>query len=156
MVNATSRSAVLRRPQSGTPPEESLGDTFRTELVGDEALLTMGQTSGGHRLLCGTLLRAQIATYSRLGHIISFSDEYVMRKIKTAGYTGRLPNIWCRCLRCGCLAHLLDWCVAVDLAGDRLKVDRRWANRKTAPIDRRFMAECQGSDVARDSLLLLD
>lgn len=156
MLNDSSRAAALRRPQGGTPPEPLSEDQALNQLVGDIALIDLGQQSASHAVLCGVLLRVQIRTYRRHGHIISYSDEYTMRRIRNAAKTGRLPHIYCRCLRCGCLALLLDWCVAVDLADDPVMPARRFAALSHRPVDDKFYHACEGSKIAENGLLLMD
>lgn len=156
MLDERSRSAALRRPQGGTPPNPLSEEWGEDELVGDEALLQLGQQSATHAALCGPLLRTQIQVYKRLRHIISFNDEYTMRRIRNAARTGRLPNIYCRCMRCGCLAHIIDWFAAVNLADEPTMADRRWPTGRSRPATNRFFTHCEGSVIAEEGLLLMD
>jgi len=150
------RSAALRRPQSGTPRQAILESGPGDELVGDESLLAIGLHSAGAAVLCGVLLRAQIQTYKRTRHVISLSDEYSMRRIRNAARTGRMPNIYARCLRCGCVALLIDWCAAGDLAQNDLMVSRRWPEGHRHPVSREFYSRCTGNEKAREALFLLE
>lgn len=156
MFHDSSRSAVLRRPQSGTPGPVSEHQIKRDALVGDAALLDLAVLSPAHSVLCGLLLRAQISTYRCTGHIISYADEYAMRKIRNHARRGTVPTMYCRCMRCGCLALLFDWLVACDLAADPLMAERRWPPGKRQVVDRSFFAECAGEDKMREALLLTD
>jgi hypothetical protein len=156
MLDESSRSAALRRPQSGTPPTISLGVPVRTELVGDANLAYEGLRSPGAMVLCGLLLRVQIRTYKRTGHIISYADEYVMRKIRNHAKRATLPNCYARCMRCNCPALLIDWCAAVELADDPLMASRRFDPAGHIPVDKAFFAECKGNEKAQEASILLD
>lgn len=156
MLDGTSRSAALRRPQGGTPPTPLSENAPADELVGDQALVWLGLQSATHAALCGTLLRAQIRTYKRTRHIISFQDEYSMRRIRNAARTGRLPAIYCRCMRCGCIALLIDWCAAADLADDPTMPTRRWPDGKRQPVSDAFFRPCTGSELMQEELFWTD
>ncbi len=96
-----------------------------TELVGDHYLALMlmpGDPASGP---AAKLLRAQILTYNRTGHLIGMSEELPKRRISEAAKQGRLPRIYLRCLRCGTPAWLNDWIVGAELVfeerNDRLR-----------------------------------
>ncbi len=150
------RSAALRRPQSGTPRQGVSEDDGQEQLVGDEALILLGLQSPCHAALCGVLLRTQIQTYKATRHIISYSDEYSMRRIRNAAKTGRLPNIYCRCMRCGCLALLLDWAVAVYQIDMPLQQPGRPGVGVRIPTNNDFRGRCTGNEIAEEGLLLTE
>lgn len=154
MLDDSSRSAALRRPQSGTPEPPSSKADGRTDLVGDFFLLDLGWESPQAAVLCAVLLKVQIGTYRATGHIISFADEYARRRIRTHSRRRFIPKMYCRCMRCGCLALLIDWCVARDLADDPLMAGRRFPAGGRQPVSTEFYKECTGGDKARDWLLL--
>jgi hypothetical protein len=150
------RPAVLRRPQSGTPRwfEEGVGSG--SILLVDQKLIELGLQSRGHRALCKLLLDAQASCFGSTGHIISYADEYIMRRIRRGGGDSKVPNVYARCMRCGCLALLLDWCAAASLALGYVDFGHLYPDGARHPVDNSFWHPCNGSRIAADGMLLLD
>jgi hypothetical protein len=83
-----------------------------TELVCDIWLARAASASGSSGHAARTLLRAQVLTYNRTGHLLALNDELPRRRITRALPYGGLPRIYVRCLRCGCTAELQAWIAA--------------------------------------------
>lgn len=148
------RPTALRWPQSGTPAT-LMEDDRRAQMVGDARLLDLALESPGANLLAGILLRCQLATYRRRGHILSYSDEYVWRRLRTARSGCRLPNVYVRCMRCGCAALLLDWCIATHMDTEPLRPPGRRRGR-SEQISGEYLGQCGGHELAASALLLTE
>ncbi len=85
------------------------------ELVGDHYLALMLMPGSPASRVAATLLRAQILTYNRTGHLIGMSEELPKRRICEAAKHGTIPRIYLRCLRCGIPAWLNDWIAGAEL-----------------------------------------
>jgi hypothetical protein len=156
VLEESSSPGALHRAQSATVVSNVLKDTSQDQLVGDDHLLLLGLRSAGHKELCRVLLRTQIKTYKTTRHIICYADEYVYRSIRNAGKTGRLPNIYCRCMRCGCIALLLDWVVASYSLGHYKDMPKVRVRKQHDPLDHQFQEPCPGNEKAQEAAFLMD
>src|SRR6266849_9420076 len=86
-----------------------------TRLIGDYYLTTMLIPGTLPAVPAAKLLRAQILTYNRTGHLIGMSEELPKRRICEAAKHGTIPRIYLRCLRCGIPAWLNDWIAGAEL-----------------------------------------
>lgn len=121
-------------------------------MVGDPWLLTLAQGSDPERKIGTRLLRLQILTGNRTGHILDLSSEYVRRKIRQASRYGSMSGVMVRCIRCGWQAKLTDWDTAIQLAPavkERLLLA---AVGSKHPEDWAYMRDCPGEEYARDIL----
>lgn len=135
------RSAAQADHVPFTPPHPQ---PLRTELVGDANLIELAGVRPQLDWVIGILLRVQFSTYRRTGHIISYADEYVWRRIKMFNRYATLPNIHCRCIRCNCRALLLDWYCALDWQHPELIAKIKARQSLSDPVSDAYRSECQG------------
>jgi hypothetical protein len=94
-----------------------------TELICDIWLARAASHHGEPGVAARMLLRTQILTHNRTGHLLAFNDELPRRRIQKALQYGGLPRIYVRCLRCGCTAELQAWIAAAPkLREERIAV----------------------------------
>lgn len=86
-----------------------------TELMADIWVATLAAQQGRPGAAARVLLRTQVLTFNRTGHMLAFNDELPRRRIQQAVARSGLPRIYVRCLRCGCTAWLQEWIKAAPL-----------------------------------------
>jgi hypothetical protein len=155
MLDDSTRSAGLRRPETGTPASDEDPLESSMPFVADCSLLTLGLRSPSGQELARLLLKVQVRTYGATGHIICYADEFVARAIKRGVSNHRIPMIYCRCMRCGCLALLYSWIAAADRYDRPLQVGRRYNAYIKDPSSTLFCEPCAGDTAARDALEIL-
>jgi len=102
------------------------------------------------------LLRAQILTYHRTGHMIGMSEELPKRRICEAAKHGRLPRIYLRCTRCAAHAWLQDWLHGAELI-DADRADRIAQLSVLGRLDRAgFLQPCTGQEYLKNMAILAD
>jgi hypothetical protein len=150
------RSTVLRGPQGGTPSDgdDSLG--MLMPVIVDRALLDMRLARRDSKDVVLLLAKVQYRAFASTGHILSYADEYVWRKIKRSIEIGRIPTIYVRCMRCGCLAHFAHWAIAVDYLDAPLLPGRRLTSSAPEPTNPIYRDRCKGDIEAAGLLSLLE
>jgi len=127
-----------------------------TELVGDHYLALMLMPGDPASRPAARLLRAQILTYNRTGHIIGMSEELPKRRICEAAKRGTIPRIYLRCLRCGAPAWLNDWIAGAELAFEE-RSDRLCQLEALGKGDlSQFLRRCTGAEYLESVANLAD
>jgi hypothetical protein len=155
MLTETGGDPALRAPQGGSPPSGDDSTRGGMDLVGDIQLVAFGMKDARAKAVAHLLLRVQTRTWAVHHHILSLSDDFVSRKIKEMCRTGKILPIYCRCLRCGCLATLSHWIQAVDWESSPLIPGRRFVGSDDRVIDSDFGHPCKGNDWITEALDLL-
>ena len=125
-----------------------------TELIADAWLADWASTQGREGTAARRLLRAQILTYNRTGHLLALNDEYVRRRVVHSARYGQTPRLWVRCLRCGWQANLNDWCKAAEFSGQaRAELILRMYDANQ-PERSAFLRACPGEQYLRDMAVL--
>jgi hypothetical protein len=83
------------------------------DLIADSWIMDLAERSEEHHQLAGVLLKVQLDTFRKTGHLLDYSQEYVHRRFQTNPYVLQLRNVYVRCLRCGCVQRLVYWIEAV-------------------------------------------
>ena len=124
-------------------------------IISDAWLLELSRESEGARQIARVLLTAQITAFTQTGHILDLSQELPHQRIRERALHGMLWRGYCRCLRCGNIALLADWCSVGALSPEArqtaIALTPKKARKQVAYLD-----ACPGENVAVDIGTLLD
>lgn len=121
-------------------------------ISGEQWLLELHDSSTVAAPVATSLLRCQILTSARRGHVLVFGYEYTRRLISRQAQRGCIAHVWIACQRCFCQARLSDWVrvswweeAACQSAATGLR-----AKGLTAEV--LYLQPCPGDEYARDIL----
>lgn len=125
------------------------------ELIADSWFMELGELSDGHALMAGVLLKTQLDTFRKTGHLLDFSQEYVRRKLTSTTSVLRLGNMYCRCLRCGCRQRLAYWMEAVifDQEARERRIEAAAPGAGGTVV---YLRQCMGNEFAETAMLVLN
>lgn len=116
-----------------------------TELICDIWLARACACDGRPGITARALLRTQVLTYNRTGHLLALNDELPRRRIQAALQHGGLPRIYVRCLRCGCTAELMAWMKAAPLLASERSVRAAALGDHMPPDAGDYLTSCDGT-----------
>lgn len=123
-------------------------------MVGSDWLLAEVQRGERGADPARLILRTEILTAHRTGHILNLNGEYQRRKITHAMRYGAVAAVVVPCLRCGWQAKLTDWVRHAMRATDERQAALDLLYSPRHPEDTAYMRPCPGEGYARDMLLI--
>lgn len=119
-------------------------------LIAEEWLLSLQQRDGTANKLATDLLRAQILTARRTGHVLVYGTEYIRRRIVHSARYGQLPDLVMPCSVCGTQAKLSEWVRASHYDDGARAAAIALLAERNKPWRIAFLRPCPGPEIAAD------
>lgn len=119
-----------------------------TVIVVDSWLIDLAGKGEQYRKPAYVLAKAQLELAKNTGHMLSYSDPYIRRKLIERLEKGSMPGIMVRCLRCEVWAHLRDWIKASGWSDEQRFALWSEMSEKHGLARAQFLKPCPGEFVA--------
>jgi hypothetical protein len=124
------------------------------DLLADEWLLLLGSRGPRERVIAGELLRVQVLTARRTGHLIDLAQAPLRRDIEAKAKWGRWSRHACRCTRCGATEPLTSWQYALAFTPqDRERLALAWHEHDRA--GGAYLWRCTGNEAVHGLATIL-
>ena len=102
------------------------------------------------------LLRMQIVTGNRTGHLLLLNTEHLRTEIRRHAWVHQIPDLVVPCAKCKCEAYLSDWVKASERTREGCKAVHDALLPDNKPWRLAFLVKCPGMRLVNGTMALCD